>query len=237
MISVDGTFLKGKFAGTLLLAAAMDGDNHILPLAFGLVDTESDATWRWFFENIKNAFGDRENLVVISDRKTSIPKGALEVFPYANYGVCIQHLWGNLLTKFRRRKLRPLFLKAAKAYTHDEYEYFFDKLSDKQSGIKDYLIEANPELWARSKFPGKRYQVMTTNISECMNAVLRENRSWPVAFLVLAFRKKLQQWFYRRMSSFESMKSRLTSWAYKLILEKEDEARSMKVCVSLCMFF
>ena len=89
MISVDGPFLKEKFAGTLLLAAAMDGDNHILPLAFGLVDTESDATWHWFFENIKNAFGDRENLVVISDRKTSIPKGALEVFPYANYGVCI----------------------------------------------------------------------------------------------------------------------------------------------------
>lgn len=38
VISVDGTFLKGKSHGTLLLATAQDGDNHLFPLAFSIVD-------------------------------------------------------------------------------------------------------------------------------------------------------------------------------------------------------
>ncbi|CAN6915924.1 unnamed protein product [Brassica oleracea] len=38
VIAVDGTFLKGKFNGTLLAACAQDGDYHLYPLAFAVVD-------------------------------------------------------------------------------------------------------------------------------------------------------------------------------------------------------
>ena len=49
MIIVDGTFLTNKYKGTLLLAAALDGDNHVFSLALGIVDSENDSAWLCFF--------------------------------------------------------------------------------------------------------------------------------------------------------------------------------------------
>ncbi|KAL1214397.1 hypothetical protein V5N11_016063 [Cardamine amara subsp. amara] len=42
VVVVDGTHLKGKYSGVLLVAAGQDGDGHIFPLAFGIVDVEND---------------------------------------------------------------------------------------------------------------------------------------------------------------------------------------------------
>ena len=91
-IAVDGTFLKCKYGGTLLTATTMDGNSKIFPLAFSIVDSENDASWKWFFEQLKLSFGDREGLVIISDRHISIPKGVLDVFPTVQYCVCVEYL-------------------------------------------------------------------------------------------------------------------------------------------------
>ena len=37
MFSIDGTFLLGKYIGTLLIAISYDADNALVPLAFALV--------------------------------------------------------------------------------------------------------------------------------------------------------------------------------------------------------
>ncbi|XP_022157996.1 uncharacterized protein LOC111024593 [Momordica charantia] len=68
VIMVDGTHLKGKFRGVILIGVAMDGNNQIYPLAFGIVDNESDASWKWFMKNLKDMIGHPPELVFISDR-------------------------------------------------------------------------------------------------------------------------------------------------------------------------
>jgi hypothetical protein len=45
VLSIDGTFLIGKYEGTLLIAIAVDADNALVPLAFGLVERENKASW------------------------------------------------------------------------------------------------------------------------------------------------------------------------------------------------
>ena len=44
IIPVDGTFLKLKYLRTLFVAASKDGNNQIYPLAFGIGDSENDAS-------------------------------------------------------------------------------------------------------------------------------------------------------------------------------------------------
>ena len=44
VITIDGTFLYGKYKQKLLIAVAMDGVNHIVPLAYALVDEEALGT-------------------------------------------------------------------------------------------------------------------------------------------------------------------------------------------------
>ncbi|XP_004306199.1 PREDICTED: uncharacterized protein LOC101293420 [Fragaria vesca subsp. vesca] len=81
VIAIDGTFLKRKYFGTMLMAACQDGENQIYPLAFGVVDLENDASWSWFLTKLRGAIGVVENLVFISDRYGSIAKVVDNVFP------------------------------------------------------------------------------------------------------------------------------------------------------------
>ncbi|XP_050937736.1 uncharacterized protein LOC127148299 [Cucumis melo] len=52
-IAVDGTFLKCKYGGTLLTATTMDGNSKIFPLAFSIVDSENDASWKCLNSKLK----------------------------------------------------------------------------------------------------------------------------------------------------------------------------------------
>jgi hypothetical protein len=42
VISVDGTFLIGKYKGTLMVAIGMTTENQLLSLAFALVEGENN---------------------------------------------------------------------------------------------------------------------------------------------------------------------------------------------------
>ncbi|XP_070011480.1 uncharacterized protein [Nicotiana sylvestris] len=53
----------------------------ILPLAYAVVDSENDASWKWFFEQFKQAYGERLSMCVVSDRNESILKETSIVYP------------------------------------------------------------------------------------------------------------------------------------------------------------
>jgi hypothetical protein len=42
IVSVDATFLTGKYKGTLMFAVGMTAENQLLPLAFALVEGENN---------------------------------------------------------------------------------------------------------------------------------------------------------------------------------------------------
>lgn len=92
VIVIDATFLKTVYGGMLVFATAQDPNHHHYPIAFGVIDSENHASWRWFFERLKTAIPDVPGLVFISDRHRSIIKAVLEVYPKAVHAHCIWHL-------------------------------------------------------------------------------------------------------------------------------------------------
>jgi hypothetical protein len=46
IISVDDTFLTGKYKDTLMVAFGMTTENQLLPLAFALVEGENNESWK-----------------------------------------------------------------------------------------------------------------------------------------------------------------------------------------------
>ena len=78
---VNGTFLKAKYCGILLTACCMDADEIFFPLAFVVVESENISSWEWFLTKMKNALGDREDMVMISDKHESILHEVKEVYP------------------------------------------------------------------------------------------------------------------------------------------------------------
>ena len=45
LLTLDGTFLKGKYPGVLLVATAIDGNQQLMCLAYAIVDKENIKTW------------------------------------------------------------------------------------------------------------------------------------------------------------------------------------------------
>ncbi|XP_070004201.1 uncharacterized protein [Nicotiana sylvestris] len=96
IVVVDGSYLKSYYTGTFVSASTLDGAGHILPLAYGVIDSENNASWTWFFEQFKIAYGDRKNMCIVSDRNESIIKSVSRVYPDVPHFACIWHLWNNV---------------------------------------------------------------------------------------------------------------------------------------------
>jgi hypothetical protein len=45
VICIDGTFLTGKYKGTILIVVAADGNNQLLPLAIAFAEGENGDSW------------------------------------------------------------------------------------------------------------------------------------------------------------------------------------------------
>jgi len=74
LIGLDGTFLKGKCKGILLVAMAQDSAKHFYPLVWAVVDKETNRTWKWFMELLRSSLELREGegVTFISDMQKVI---------------------------------------------------------------------------------------------------------------------------------------------------------------------
>jgi len=73
VISIDGTFLKGKYNGKLLVAVGVDANNHQYPICFALVDEETTENWSWVLRLLRRLVcRERLGVCIISDRAPGI---------------------------------------------------------------------------------------------------------------------------------------------------------------------
>ncbi|XP_047261257.1 uncharacterized protein LOC124894758 [Capsicum annuum] len=71
VVVVDGVHLSGPYKGTFVSASTLDGAGYILPLAYGVVDSENDNEWICFFQKFREAFGETDNMK-IKDRLSNL---------------------------------------------------------------------------------------------------------------------------------------------------------------------
>ncbi|KAG5586516.1 hypothetical protein H5410_046950 [Solanum commersonii] len=75
-----------------------------------------------------------------------------------------------------------LYYNAAKAYSLEEFNNHFVEFKNKCLAAAVVLEhEIGFEKWSRAHFSGNIYDVMTTNIVESLNAMLIDEREYPVA--------------------------------------------------------
>lgn len=72
IIGIDGAHLSGYYKGVMLTAVAIDGNNEIFVVAFGVVASESIDSWTYFFRNLRLLFEkegcQKDDWTFISDR-------------------------------------------------------------------------------------------------------------------------------------------------------------------------
>jgi hypothetical protein len=131
VLSIDGTFLLGKYKGTLLVAISCDTDNTLVPLAFALVERENRDSWSWFLRLVRiHVVGPGHEVGVISDRHQGILNAVQEQIPgYApmHHRWCTRHLAENLLRKDHSKTNFPLFEEVCRQL---EVSFFEDTLKE-----------------------------------------------------------------------------------------------------------
>ncbi|XP_044464397.1 uncharacterized protein LOC123194952 [Mangifera indica] len=106
---------------------------------------------------LRDCIGEVPQLAIISDRHVSIFSALAEVFPGVHH---------------------------AKAYTEFEFQQVMKSLSRLHPEATAYLYEVGFDRWARAYFSGHRYNVMTTNIAESFNALVKHARGLPITMLI-----------------------------------------------------
>ncbi|XP_010456890.1 PREDICTED: uncharacterized protein LOC104738409 [Camelina sativa] len=210
VIVVDGTFLKNKYKGVMLVATAVDGNSNLYPIAFGIADSENDSSWEWFFEQIKVVIRDDKDLSFISDRHVSISKSLEKIYLLSTHGICIHHLIGNVITYHKGRGVADLVSRASKAYRVAEFEKHFGEICNISPVTGEYLEDAQVKKWVRCHFHGYRYDLNTKNAAESINSALRSPREYSIIPLLDSIREMLTRWFIEQRELSAKQKDPLT---------------------------
>ncbi|XP_070045292.1 uncharacterized protein [Nicotiana tomentosiformis] len=213
VIAIDATFLKLKYRGVLIISVSKDANNQIFPLAFGIAESENNNSYKWYFSELHNEIGSRDNLIFLSDRYQSIAY--------------------SIAKNLKRRKVKSevikLFQSAARVYRRKEFDLYMSDIAKVDKKTFDYLMEEPPERWARSCSPRRRYDMLTTNIVESMNYVLLEARELPILRMMDSIQVKLQRWFYERRNGAEGTFYDVSCWVEEELKKKIDLASNLNV--------
>ncbi|PWA94666.1 hypothetical protein CTI12_AA058000 [Artemisia annua] len=163
--------LKGKYKGTNLLAVGMDGNNQIIPIATGVCQGETGESWTLFLRKLKECIGVVPGLAIISDRHQSIIQDCNIVFPESFHGNCCRHLMMNC--NLKGELVRYLFWKSCKAYSIEVFERTMKELRAKRPQAVKKFEQAGFDKWSRAYCPANRYNYLTSNSAESINALTR----------------------------------------------------------------
>ncbi|XP_010656657.1 uncharacterized protein LOC104880719 [Vitis vinifera] len=207
IIQIDGTFLYGKYMGKLLIATSIDGNGHVFPLAFAIVEEESQDSWSWFLIALRHHVTQREGICLISDRHAGINAAVRNLSvgwspPHAQHRYCLRHVVSNFNDKFKNKVLKELAYRAGCQHQPWKYERYMEELKRLDEKSVAWFSKLDTQKWTQAYDLGYRDGWMTTNIAECINGVLKGARMLPITALI-------QLTFYRCVSYFETCRAEI----------------------------
>ncbi|KAG7559058.1 MULE transposase domain [Arabidopsis thaliana x Arabidopsis arenosa] len=219
VIVIDGTQTKGKYKSCLVAASGQDGNYQIFPMAFGVIDSENIAGWTWFFKQLLQFVPDEEDLVFVSDRHAAIYAGLRTVYPLAKHACCTVHLFRNVVHHFKCEGLAKMVSNAARSYTVGDLRYWFEEIQKRDIDCANYLVDLGISHWTLAYFPGMRYNVMSSNISESLNAAMQKAIDFPIVTMVEFIRTMLMRWFCERREAATKTRTRCTLEIEEMLID------------------
>ena len=115
-----------------------------------------------------------------------------------DHRIWMRHLASNFMTRFKDKLLKNLVCRAAVVTTPRKMNRHMATIGRINPEALQWLEEIPLPLWALSHDGGRRYGIMTTNMSEVFNSVLKGARSLPITALVQLIFSPLNSYFVAR---------------------------------------
>ncbi|XP_068638996.1 uncharacterized protein [Aristolochia californica] len=202
LISVDGTHLYGKYPGCLLIAITLAGNGGIFPLVFAIVESENQDTWEWCLPCLDRFVIKGTKPFTLTDRQKGLIRVVQKQFPPPEcyHRFCLRHLVANFKKTFKNETLSALIWSVAKKTNITDFDLTMELIEQQSERAKELLTEGqlSPEFWSLAPDGNVRFGVLTTNMSECFNNVLKGARSLPIQALVASTFYRLNKYFVKR---------------------------------------
>ncbi|KAL0316130.1 UNVERIFIED_CONTAM: hypothetical protein Sradi_5491200 [Sesamum radiatum] len=212
--------------------AAMDGNQQVLPLAFAVVDEETYPSWKWFLQQLsRHVIRGRRGMCLISDRHGGLIKAVREgpdfVSPHGVHRYCLRHMCSNFNSIIKNVVLKDLCWQAGSEYQLRKFNGIMEEIKKQDVKAFAYLDQINKEKWTASHDGGWRCSILTTNMSECINGVLKGARRLPVSALVEITLERTVHYFHVRAIKGQKMLQNNQLWtdfACKMFISWQQKA-------------
>ncbi|XP_056699506.1 uncharacterized protein [Spinacia oleracea] len=240
LLFLDSIALKSKYQGTLLAVNAADGDDGVFPVAFAVVDAETDDNWRWFLLQLKSGMQTPGSITFVADRHKGLKESIAEIFEGSFHGYCLRYLTENLIRDLKghfshevNRLLVEDFYAAAYASKLEDFQRYIDSIKSISIEAYEWVIRSEPEYWANTFFKGARYNHLSSNFGDMFYSWASEAHELPITQMVDVIRAKILDLICARKSESAQWLTRLTP-SMEEKLEKENlKVSQLQVLISV----
>ncbi|KAK4387382.1 hypothetical protein Sango_2344800 [Sesamum angolense] len=217
-------------------------NQQVLPLAFALVDEESLASWRWFLQMLAKHLlpNDDDRVCLISDRHSGLISAINYVpafkFPRGVHRFCLRHVCSNFNKKFNNIRLKDLCWRAGAEVNARKFERIMTEIRELNEEAYNWLEMIDKTQWTLSHDSGWRTGILTTNMSECVNGVLKGARRLPIVAIVQITFHRSVRYFLERTTRCHRMLNANQEWAdfaFRIFEARQAEAGSHTYVVKL----
>jgi hypothetical protein len=223
-----------------MVVVAITAKNHLLPLAFALVEGENNESWLWFLGLVRNeVLGTGRSICMILDRHRGLLNGAkepLEGYPLLIHRWCSCHFATNIWTKQQSKEVIVRLKTLCKVKEEKKIDARLKELEkilndDAKAWLFEQLVEKSKWALAFDK-DGSRYGVMTTNIYEVFNFILKGIRSLSVSGILEYTFHKCNEYFVSRWEKAHNSLANMERWGEhgrKHLLDQQSEISNNEV--------
>ncbi|XP_010441339.1 PREDICTED: uncharacterized protein LOC104724538 [Camelina sativa] len=237
LILVDTVDLSGKYPGKLLVAAGLDAENSLFPLAFAITTEESLSadTWRWFFACIKKKVRQREGLCLITSLSPDIAAVVKEPeCQWVQHRFCLRHLCFKFYDVFNNNLMTEFVYKAGSTKYISIFDKYLKKIEEMNPEARKWLDQIPLHQWALAHDSDRlRYGIMTTNLIFTTYSFVNKSRDLPITACILLIFDHLAELFKSRHGLLEeSLNSRGEVYA-KHVMRKLEEYKLTSITLDV----
>ncbi|KAJ6839532.1 uncharacterized protein M6B38_315415 [Iris pallida] len=241
LLFLDDLSLKAVKQWKLLTATAVDGENEDFPVAFAVVEVETDENWRWFIGQLRSALPMSRTLTFVSKRQNRLEQVVTELFEECHYGYCIDSLVEEFKAELEDAWTEELkeeaekdaavedFTSAVYACKVDEFNACIEEIKSESEDVAEWVLASKPECWSNAFFKGVRYGRYSSKASETFNAWISTRYEPSVVQAVDMIRCKMMEMIYSRRENSSKWMEPLTPPMTRKVQEETIRARALEV--------
>ena len=122
--------------------------------------------------------------------------------------VTVRHFKANFQKSHPNKDLHDLMWMAATDHQQHKFRRHMDSIRQEDEAVYRWLMQHDPEKWTLHVDGGRRWGILTTNVSESFNGLLKSTRGLPITTMVRMSFKPMSERFVERSAAATELMER-----------------------------